>query len=133
QELARFAVDAPDRVLERAHRLVEVGGLRVEVALALSARGELFQRGEVDRAELVDRLRDARDLALQARRARRALGLGGEHGFVGAGFGELACELVEIDLRRLLLQLELAEALAQRRGARFGLQAPLLEAAQRAG
>ena len=38
----------------------------------------LLERGQVDRAQLVDRLRDPRDLALQRRGARRALGLGGE-------------------------------------------------------
>ena len=35
QPLARFAVDAPDRVLERRHRLGQVARLRVEIVLAL--------------------------------------------------------------------------------------------------
>src|SRR6185295_14934077 len=65
QQLAGLAVDAPDGVLQRLHRLLEVGGLRVEVPLALAARVELLERRQVNRAELGDRGVDARDLALQ--------------------------------------------------------------------
>src|SRR5690606_1271410 len=59
QELARLAVDLADGVLERANRLLEVRRLRVEEALALLARAELFQRRKVHRAQLGDRLAEA--------------------------------------------------------------------------
>ena len=115
------------------HRLFQVGRLRVEEALALAAAVELLQRRQVDRAELADRLREARDLALQRRGARRAFRLGREQRLVGARLAQLRGELLVVDLRRLLLQAQLADALAQRRDARLDLQPRLLELAQRAG
>jgi hypothetical protein len=83
QELARVAIDAPDRVFERRHRFLQVGRLRIEESLALAARAELLQRRKVHRAKLLDRLREPRDLALKRRRSRRALGFGRELLFVG--------------------------------------------------
>src|SRR6185369_2511733 len=99
QQLAGLAVDAPDGVLQRLHRLLEVGGLRIEKALALAARVQLLERREVHRAQLGDRGVDARDLALQARGPRRVLGRRREHPFVGARLAELAVELLEAELR----------------------------------
>src|SRR5262249_23970221 len=106
------------------------GGLRVEEALALAARVELLERGQVDCAELGDRGVDARDLALQAGRARRVLGRRREHRLVGARLAKLGVELLEAELRRLLLEPQLAQALAQRSDARLNLEATLLELAQ---
>ena len=97
------------------HRLLQVGRLRIEEALALAAARQLLERGQVHRAQLADRLRQARDLALQRRGARRALGLGGEASLVRAGLVQLHFVLVVVDLRRLLLQAQLVDALAQRR------------------
>src|SRR5512142_2345037 len=71
QQLACLAVDLADRVLERFHRLLEVGRLRIEVALALAARAQLLHRRQVHGTELTDRLGNARDLALQRGGTRR--------------------------------------------------------------
>src|SRR5262245_29404114 len=133
QELARLAVDPADGVFQRRHRLLEVGGLRVEEALALAAGVELLERRQVHRAELGDGGIDAGDLALEAGRTRSVLGRGGEHALVGAGLAKLGVELLEVDLRGLLLQPQLAHALAQRRDAGFHFQASLIELAQGSG
>src|SRR5688500_15772096 len=133
QQLARLAVDAPDGVLQGVHRFLEVRGLGIQEALALAAGAELFERREVHRPELGDRLVDARDLPLQRRGARRALRLLGEPRFVGAGLAQLGVELLEAELRRLLLQAQLAYPLAQRRNPRVDLQPGLLQLAQRPG
>src|SRR3979411_805301 len=125
QQLARLAVDLADRAVERVHRLFEVGGLRVEVALALLARAELLERRQVDRPELADRLREARDLALQGGRARGLLRCARESGFVRARLAQLRGELLRIELRGLLLEAQFTEALAQRRDPRVHLQASL--------
>src|SRR3990167_5327239 len=101
---ARLAVDAPDRVLERAHGLVQVVRLRVEEVLALPARSQLVERRHVDRSELGDRLRDARDLALQDRRPGRLTGHRLEQHLVRARFAQLGGELFAVDGGRLLLQ-----------------------------
>src|SRR5688572_12144091 len=121
QELACLAIDAPDGVLQRLHRLLEVARLRVEVAFALPARRQLLERREVHRAELGDRRVDARDLALERRGTRRVRGGLLEHRFVRVRLAQLAVELLEAELRRLLLQPQLAHALAQRIDARFDL------------
>src|SRR6185503_7945389 len=74
QQLAAFAVDLADRLLHGAYRLFQVGGLRVEEGLALLAGAELLERGQVDRAELVDRRREPRrsPAAPRWRRPRQA-------------------------------------------------------------
>ena len=41
QQVARFEIDLVDGVLQRRHRLVEVGVLRVEESLSLAAAGQL--------------------------------------------------------------------------------------------
>src|SRR5688572_18821606 len=133
QELARLPVDAPDGVFESRHRLLEVGGLGVEEALALLARGELLERGEVHRAQLGDRRVDARDLALERRGSRGILRGLLEHRLVRVRLAQLAVELLEAELRRLLLQPQLTHALAKGIDARFDLQPRLFQLAQRAG
>src|SRR5260221_2034391 len=70
QELARLAVNLADRILQRRHPLFEVGGLRIEGCLALAAGAQLLHRRQVHRAEFAERLRNPRDLALQAPRTR---------------------------------------------------------------
>src|SRR3954471_3034499 len=112
QQLARLAVDLADRVLKGAHRLLEVRGLRVKEALALLARRQFLERGEVDRAKLVDRLRKPRNLALQRRSARCLLRFGGQQRLVGVRLAQLGRVLLRVQLGRLLLQLELAQPLS---------------------
>ena len=114
-------------------RLFQVGRLRVEEALALAAARQFVQRRQVDRAQLVHRLRQARDLALQRRGPRRALGFRRQPRLVGARLAQLRVVLVVVDLRRLLLQPQLVDALAQRRERALDLQAspPPARAARR--
>src|SRR5947208_916131 len=92
QQLARFAVDAPDGVLERADRFLQIGGLRIEISFSLLARAQLLQRSQVHCAELVDRLRKPGDLALQSRRPWRAFGCACEPLLVGLRLAKLARE-----------------------------------------
>ncbi len=65
QQRAGFLVDLGDRVFQRVDGVVQVGRLRIEKGLALARRGQLVERGHVDRAERVDGVVDARDFALQ--------------------------------------------------------------------
>ena len=71
QQLARLAVDLADRVLERRHRLVQVGGLRVEEALALAALASSSSAARLTAPSAAIVAGEARDLALQGGRARR--------------------------------------------------------------
>ncbi len=94
----------------------QVGRLRIEEVLPLARRGQLFERREIDGAERFDFLRQTRDLRLQRRRLlRRSAGeFRRQCRFVGAGFGKLICKLLGSEPRRLFLQLQLGEFLAQR-------------------
>ena len=52
QQIARFAVDPANGVLQRFHRLGQVGRLHVEVALALGGCFQFLQGSHVDGAQL---------------------------------------------------------------------------------
>src|SRR6267378_1846145 len=114
QQRPRFTVYAADRVLEGLHGSAEVGRLGVEKLLAFLARGELFQGSHVDRAELCDHIGEARDFALQRSRPLAFLQYPRQGGFIGARLAKLLRKLLARDSRRLLLQPELRDAVAQR-------------------
>ncbi|WP_341649911.1 hypothetical protein [Thauera humireducens] len=65
QLLARLAVDAPDRILERLDRLQQVVGLRIEIALAFGRAAQFVECSEVDRAEFRNLARQPHHFALQ--------------------------------------------------------------------
>ena len=116
QQVARLEVDLVDRVFERVDRLDQVGVLRVEEGLALARGRQLVERGQVDRAERGDLAVDAVDLALQARAASRRpprcrLRQRLE---VDLRPRQLLEVLRAAELRGLLLELQLGDALAQR-------------------
>ena len=127
QALARFAIDAPDRVLERRHRFVQVLRLRVEIGLALLRGLQLLERREVDRAQRPDLFVQTADLVLQRARARSFFKHALQRGFVGAGLGELLRILLLGQPRFLLFQAHVVHALAQRSEALLGGQPFLLD------
>jgi hypothetical protein len=115
EQLARLEVDLADRVLERRHRLGEVGALRVEEALALARLAELLERGEVDRAERFDLAVEGVDLPCSpASLTLPSSMLLADRLAIGAGRLELLEVLGAAELRRLLLELQRADLVAQR-------------------
>ncbi|KGD44404.1 hypothetical protein DO72_5716 [Burkholderia pseudomallei] len=130
QERARFLVDLADRVLERLDRVRQIGRLRIEEHLALARGRELVERRHVDRAERVDRVVDPRDLALQVRRLHVRHELFLQRGLVDLGRRELLGELLARHTRRLLLQLQLGDAIAQRLQRALGGEPRLVGRAQ---
>ncbi len=131
QQLARLAVDPPNRVLEGRDRLVQVGDLRVEETLALERGVELVERGQVDRAKRRDRVAQPGDLALQPRGFGR-VGEGlAQQRLVRASLGQLLGELRRVQLGRLFLELELRELFAQRSVLALDALARLVERAHR--
>src|SRR5436190_15633008 len=115
QQLARLEVDLPDRVLERGHRLGQVGALRVEEALSLARLAELLERREIDGAERLDVAVERVDPALQTGELDAAfLDAARDLLAVGVGRVELLRVLRAAELRRLRLELERAHLVAQR-------------------
>src|SRR5690606_4338440 len=133
QQLAGLAIDAPDRVLERADRLVQVGRLPVQEALALAGLRELVERSQIHRAQRGDRVGQARHLALQPRRPRRLRERHAQRSdacLVDLRFGQLLRVLFGVHARGLLLELELGQLLPQRFLGALGRETLLLAVAQ---
>ena len=122
-----------DRVFERADGVVQIGRLRVEEVLALGRRRELFERGHVDGPERRDRVVQARDFALQIRRLHVRRELRGKLGFIDARRLQLLDELLAADARRLLLQLQFVDLVAQRLQRAFGHETLLVGLTQTRG
>ena len=137
QLLARLAVDAADRVFQRVDRGGKVGRLFVEEALAFACAAQLFQRREVHRAERLDLVAEARDFALQTAVAQVGRQIDGQRFFVfGAddmGLDQAFLELFDVELGRLLLELEVVDLVARGLQALFELEAFLVESAQLPG
>jgi hypothetical protein len=133
QLLARLAVDAADGVFQRVDGLGQVLGLAVEEALAFARGVQFVEGGEVHRAERLDLGAEARDVAGQQRLLHLACQFRRQFLLVGVGLGETGRILLLVQLGSLLLQAQVADAVAQRVQALLGLQARFLELAQLGG
>ena len=86
QQLAGFAIDLDNRVLQGVDRLVEIGHLGIEKGLALARSREFFQSGQVHRAQRIDLALELIDAALQAAELDAAFfDALGQQGHIGVG------------------------------------------------
>ena len=102
-------------VFERGNRLVQIGRLPIEEGFAFLALFELFERGQIDRAQFADLIGDAGHLPLQPGGARRFVETGLQRGYgliIERRLGQHLLELFGIEARSLFLQLQIDLLLA---------------------